>query len=161
MNGRAALGARRGAVSGGSSPQSGTVLMLFPAAVFVVCVLGALAVDSANVVMHRRDLQHVADAAANDAAALSLDSTALRQGQVIIDAELAQATAETSIAAQDVRGITSVTVTVEDDNTVVVSLEASHPSVFARSIPGATDHFDVRATARAQAVTAGVDPSSR
>ena len=51
--------------------ERGTVLLLFPAAVFILCVLGALVVDSASATMRRRELQSAADAAANDAAALA------------------------------------------------------------------------------------------
>lgn len=129
--------------------------MLFPAAVFIMCVLGALAVDSANATMRRRELQSSADAAANDAAALAIDPVALREGRTVIDPEVARLVVEESLDRQRVRGLQRVDVRVENDNTVVVELVAVHPSVFARSVPGADDLIEVPARARAQAVTAG------
>ncbi len=135
--------------------ERGTVLMLFPAAVHIMCVLGALAVDSANATMRRGELQSAADAAANDAAALAIDPVALRDGHTLIDPDLARLIVEESLARQLVRGLQRVEVRVENDDTVVVELLAEHPSVFARSVPGADDTIEVPARARAQAVTAG------
>ena len=133
----------------------GTVLMLFPAAVLIMCVLGALAVDSANAAMRRRELQSSADAAANDAAGLAIDPAALREGRTVLDPNVARLVGEDSLARQRLRGLRRVDVRVENDDTVVVELVAEHPSVFARSIPGANDLIEVPARARAQAVTAG------
>ena len=82
----------------GARAERGTVLMLFPAAVLILCVLGALAVDSANATMRRRELQSSADAAANDAAALAIDTAALRAGRTVIDPELARRVVEESLA---------------------------------------------------------------
>ena len=135
--------------------ERGTVLMLFPAAVLILCVVGALAVDSANATMRRRELQSSADAAANDAAALAIDTAALRAGRTVIDAEIARLVVEESLDRQRVRGLRRIDVRIENGDTVVVELVAEHPSVFARSVPGADDLIEVRARARAQAVTAG------
>ncbi len=135
--------------------ERGTVLLLFPAAVFIVCVLGALAVDSANTMMRRRALQSAADAAANDAAGLAIDMHSLRAGVTLIDPERAREVVDESLTRQRVVGLQRVVVRVEDGDTVVVELEAEHPSVFARSIPGAAGRIRVPARARAQAVTAG------
>ncbi len=135
--------------------ERGTVLLLFPTAVFILCVLGALVVDSASATMRRRELQSAADAAANDAAALAIDPASLRIGVTIIDAARARAVVGTSLERQRISGLQHVAVRVENGDTVVVELEAAHPSVFARSLPGAADHIRVPARARAQAITAG------
>lgn len=135
--------------------ERGTVLLLVPAAVFVLCVLGAIVVDSAHATMRRRELQHAADAAANDVAALAIDPAALRGGAVQFDPVRAQEIAEASLAAQRVTGLTAVRVRVEAGDTVVVELEAQHPSVFARSVPGAPRTIHVPARARASALVAG------
>jgi Flp pilus assembly protein TadG len=52
--------------------ESGSVLMLMPAAVLVLIVLGAVAVDAAIVFMAQRELQSATAAAANDAAVAAL-----------------------------------------------------------------------------------------
>ena len=140
----------------------GTVLLLFPAAVFVLCVLAALAVDSAHATMRRRELQHAADAAANDAAALAIDDAGLRSGVTRLDEDRARRIAIDAVARQGLGGdVRVVDVRVIDGATVVVELEARHPSVFARSIPGAEDEIRVPARATAEAVTAGEGRSDR
>jgi Flp pilus assembly protein TadG len=132
-----------------------SALLLFPAAVFVLCVLAALAVDAAHATMRRRELQHAADAAANDAAALALDEASLRSGTTRLDPELARSIARSSIEQQRVPGVRTVTVRVDEDGTVVVELEAVHPAVFARALPGAAREIRVPARASARPVTAG------
>lgn len=147
--------------AGTSRRERGTVLLLMPAAVFILCVLGALVVDSAHATMRRRELQNAADAAANDAAALSLDPVTLRRGSVLLDPDAADAAARASLQRQRIGGLTSISVRVEAGDTVVVELEAEHPSVFARSLPGAAPTVHVPARARAQAVVAGEAPVPR
>lgn len=127
---------------------------------FVLCVLAAIAVDSAHATMRRQELQHAADAAANDAAALALDTAALRDGRVVLDQRLAETIARESIARQGPIDVLVVDVRIEGDATVVVELEARHPSVFARSLPGAASEIRVPARARATAVIAGDQPRS-
>lgn len=146
---------RRGRRGEATSSERGTVLLLVPAAVFILCVLGAIVVDSAHATMRRRELQHAADAAANDVAALAIDPAALRTGIVVLDPARAQEVAEASLDAQQVRGLAAVRVRLEGAGTVVVELEAAHPSVFARSIPGAPRTIRVPARARATALVAG------
>ena len=52
-------------------------LALVPAALLVLLVLAAIAVDSASEYLARRELAAAADAAANDAATFGLDEAAL------------------------------------------------------------------------------------
>lgn len=147
--------ARQPEIRGRTRRERGTVLMMFPAAVFILCVLGALAVDSANATMRRRALQSAADAAANDAAGLAIDTQALRRGVTLIDPDRARAVVDESLARQRIVGLQRVVVRIDGGDIVVVELEAEHPSVFARSIPGASGRIRVPARARAQAITSG------
>jgi len=57
----------------------GTVLLMFPAAIMIMLVLGAIVLDVGVSQVRARELQAVADSAANDALA-SLDVVALRNG---------------------------------------------------------------------------------
>lgn len=141
--------------------ERGSVLLLFPAAVFVLCVLAALAVDAAHATMRRRELQHAADAAANDAAALAIDERALRDGVTLLDPERAREVAIDAVARQGLTGARVVDVRVEGGTTVVIELEARHPSIFARSLPGAEREIRVPARAAADAITAGEGRSTR
>lgn len=64
------------------SGARGTVLLLFPAAVLIVLVLGALTVDMSLLEVRGRDLDAAAGSAANDAVG-ALDVAALRNGDGI------------------------------------------------------------------------------
>ena len=55
--------------------------MLMPAAVLIVMVLGAIAVDLTAVRLGQRELIAAAGDAANDAVTVGLDEAALRSGQ--------------------------------------------------------------------------------
>lgn len=59
--------------------ERGSVLLLMPAAVLAVLVLGAIAVDAAVVLLAEREASSLAAAAANDAATAA-DEAALRAG---------------------------------------------------------------------------------
>src|SRR5207248_6070957 len=69
--------ARRGAVSGS---ERGSTLLLFPAAVLVVFVLGAIAADLASVFLGERELANATAAAANDTATEALANAAFYRG---------------------------------------------------------------------------------
>lgn len=58
--------------TGGQAHDGGSVLMLVPAAVLVLVVLAAIAIDSAIVVLAQRDLLNRAAAAANDVAGFAV-----------------------------------------------------------------------------------------
>lgn len=61
-------------------PQRGSVLLLFPAAVLVVIVLAAVAVDLSLAYQSKRRLERIVTAAADDGAK-ALDLDALRRGR--------------------------------------------------------------------------------
>lgn len=131
----------------------GSALLLMPAAVLVVLVLGAIAVDSAVAFLAERDLAGAAAAAANDAVTAAMDEAALRGGT---DYSLDRALVESVVARSlDLRGLPAVTdVAVAVDGVEVrVTVSAEAPLVFAPTIPGAPDTVAVSATASAVATS--------
>lgn len=138
---------RRGRANG-----RGSALLLFPAAVLVVLVLVAIALEHASIGFQQRDLFHVADAAANDAATEALDLDELRAtGALVIDPDRAEETARRSLAAQGLPRDTTVTVRV-DASGVHVALEREVAFAFT-ALPGRRSVV-VRADATATPVRA-------
>lgn len=136
-----------------SHRDRGSVLLLFPAAVLIMFVLAAIAVDLTAIHTRQRDLQAAATDAANDAATAGLDEAALRAGLGYrIDPTRAWFTALNVLDAKGILGDLEggVDVEVSDDGTVTVRLARRVPHIFARSIPGAPDDQIVRATATAR-----------
>lgn len=116
--------------------------MLMPAAVMIVLVLGAIAVDLSIVQMARRDLLDVAASAANDAAGYGLDAATFRQtGAYAIDLPRAEEAVRRSVAAHNLsRRVTDVRVVPGpgvDQVTVELAMPVDH--LFAKAIPGARD----------------------
>ena len=128
--------------------ERGSVLMLMPAAVLIMLVLGSIAVDHAVVFGAQRDLVATAQAAANDAASLGVDIDVLRTtGEVDVDeGEMARAVAQATAIVP--RG-TSVDWRLEGD-VVVVTLHREVPLVFAPAVPGGHRTQPVEATATAE-----------
>lgn len=76
--------------------------MLMPAAVLVVVILGALAVDQSLVFNAQRDLVATAEATANDAAAAGVDVGGVRDGQEVgYDRAAVDAVVRRQVAAAD------------------------------------------------------------
>ncbi len=133
----------------------GSVLMLMPAAVLIVLVLGAITVDLTVVRLGQRELIAAAGDAANDAATFGLDESALRAGRgYVIDARRAELAAVASLDAKGLldRLAAPPAVTIADDGTVEVRLVRDVPYVFARALPGIDDRTTVRGTAAARLV---------
>lgn len=146
---RARDGCRRAAGSPGST------LLLMPAGLLVVVVLGAIAVDLGGVYLGRRELVHAAGAAANDAVTEGLDEARLRRGEGYrLDPARVEAAVWRSLDAQgvldDLRAAPLVSV---DDATVTVTLDGRVEHVFAKALPGADDTTRVRARGSATAVS--------
>jgi len=121
--------------------------MLMPAAVLVVVVLGAIAVDSAVTFTAQRELVSAAQAAANDAAAYGIDENAFRAGDgyVLDPGRVEQAV---------VRALTSDGVHARhrwysEADRIVVELDEQVSGVFARAIPGGRGRTIVHARADA------------
>jgi hypothetical protein len=132
-----------------------------PAAVLVLVILGAIAVDSGAVFLAQRELVDAAAGAANDAAGAALEDAAFYRGggTLAIDAQHAQRVAEAGVAARAPRGMTllgrpSVHVA---GRQVCVELRASVPRIFGRALPGGDAVVTARATATAVGGAAGPD----
>lgn len=79
--------------------EHGTILLMFPAAVLIMFLLGAVVVDVSLVQLRARELEAVAGSAANDALS-ALDVDALRNGEgIVIGADHARAVVRRSVAA--------------------------------------------------------------
>lgn len=102
----------------------GTVLLLFPAAVVIMFLLGAIVVDVSLTQIRARELEAVAASAANDALA-ALDVDALRSGEGIVITEAgARAEVAAAVAAgplADAR-IDAVTVSRDAQNRTVIAV---------------------------------------
>ncbi len=132
--------------------ERGSVLMLMPAAVLILMVLGAIAVDLSAVRLGQRELVAAAGDAANDAVTVGLDEAALRAGQGYrIDPARAEAAVVDALAAKGILDdlAEAPTVVVTGADTVEVRLARRVPHLFAKALPGAPDDELVRATVTA------------
>lgn len=130
--------------------QRGSSLLLVPAGVLVLLVLGALAVDLSHVHLAQREVVAAVQGAASDAATAAYREDVLyRSGEVVVDGAAARAEAASSLAASDL-GITLTAVTVTPGGEVVVRAEAAVETIFARALPGGPRTVTVTATARAR-----------
>lgn len=136
--------------------QRGSALMLMPAGVLVVLMLGAISFDLSVVFLRQRQASGVAVDVANDLASAALDEPRLRAtGEFVLDPERAASLGARFVDASDLAGhVLDLDVDVLGPDTVRVSLTVRVDYVFAKAIPGAADGTEV--TARATAVaTAG------
>ncbi|MDQ1437336.1 MAG: hypothetical protein QOK43_965 [Acidimicrobiaceae bacterium] len=145
--------------------EAGSVLALVPAAVLVLVVLGAIAVDSALAFLGQREVSNAAAAAANDAATAALSDRLFYRGgegraagALAVDLGRAREVASRSIAARSSRGVEVTGVDVEPaegGRGVCVTVHGRVPYVFARSVP-LVDHW-AAVTGRAGAVAVAGD----
>jgi hypothetical protein len=132
----------------------GSVLILMPAAVLIVLLLGAIAVDLTVVHLRQQQAIDAAGSAANDAVTYGLDEGALRVGDGYrVDPGRARVAVERSLVAQGLEerlaAAPIVTEPTPDSVKVVVVLRADY--LFARSLPGAPRGTTVQGTATATA----------
>lgn len=135
------------------APDRASVLMLMPAGVLVVLLLGAIAFDMSLLFLRQRQAASVAADVANDLATLALDEPHYRAtGEFRLDPRRADEIGRALIASSDVAAIADdIEITVADTR-VEVRLTAEVAYVFARAIPGAADGTTVRGRATAEAV---------
>lgn len=131
----------------------GTVLLLFPAAVFAVLVLAAITLDVGFAHVRAQELRSVAASAANDALG-SLDTDALRSsGTISFDRAEAERLARTSVAAGPIptADVESVKITRRsaDEWQIAVTLGVDVDFVIAPALPGAARGVRITATERA------------
>ncbi len=108
--------------------QRGSALLLIPAGVLIVLLLGALVVDTAVVFLAEREAEATASAAANDLAALALDEAELRTtGRYVLDPyaltdleDIVRRTALDRLSSAFEPGSTTVTISVLDDAVIEV-----------------------------------------
>lgn len=129
----------------------GSVLMLMPAGVLVVLLLGAISFDLSLVYLRQRQAAGLAVDLANDLASAALDEAHLRAtGTYLLDPgrtdALGASLADRSDLAEQIDDLT-VDVVGPDTVRVVVSVRVDY--VFARAIPGASDGTTVTAQATA------------
>jgi hypothetical protein len=124
--------------------------MLMPAAVLVMIVLGAIAVDLTVVQLGQRQVADAAASAANDAVTVGLDPEALRRGDQVLEPALVEQAARATVGARGLPGV--VLVRAEpgpgaDEVTVELSMPVEY--VFAKGLPGGPDGTTVHASATA------------
>jgi len=133
--------------------------MLVPAAVLVLVILGAIAVDFSVAFLGQRELTSAAAAAANDASTAIADerfygSGAGDAGDVVIDGARAARVVDQALAARAPRGVTVDGVSVDPSGgQVCVVLRGRVDYVFAKAVPGMADGATVQGRSTATAVT--------
>ena len=133
------------------SDDRGSVLMLMPAAIVIVLLLGAIAVDSAIVYLEQRQAYNVAFDAANDAAGAGLDLEAVRTtGAIVYDPARVRALAEATVAAAETDGMRLVAAVPDGDGGVAVTVEVRVRHLFGQAFGGRSSEA-LRVTARAGA----------
>ncbi|MEO8694272.1 MAG: hypothetical protein ABI658_12190 [Acidimicrobiales bacterium] len=134
----------------------GSVLMLMPAGLVIVFVLGSISIEYAAVSMRQRALYNAADGAANDAATYAIDRVTLRAtGEVVLDPTLVEEAVGVSLRSQGVVLVGPPLIEVLDDGkTIHLELVQHVPFVIAGALPG-TDGTIVRANVRVTTVDTG------
>ncbi len=108
--------------------------MLMPAAVLIVLLLGALAIDSAIVYLGQRQAHDVAFDAANDAAGAGFDLDAARtRGEIVYDPDRVEAIAAQAIAAAGIDDLELVSART-DGTGVVVTVRRTVRHLFVQAL---------------------------
>jgi hypothetical protein len=136
--------------------ERGSVLMLMPAAILVVIVLGSIAVDFSIAFLGERELASLAAAAANDATTAGVDLERLRDdGTFVLDEDRVLAVVRSTIGGSstevDLEPPVVELTFVDGEPAVRVTLRGTVDYIFARAIPGAPEQAEVEATAIAVA----------
>lgn len=126
------------------SGERGSALMLMPAGVLIVLILGALAVDSAVLFLGERELADLTAAAANDAATAAISEASFYEcGRLQLDEQRAHAVAGAVAQARvsDAVTLTRVDVDVRNDTSppeITVAAAGTVRLVFTPVLPGST-----------------------
>lgn len=118
--------------------EGGSVLVLVPAAVLILVILGAVSVDAAAVFLGERQLVGAAEAAATDAASSISKQSFYSSGQIRLDPATATAVADQSVASQDLSGVTlsEPPIVQVGGRQVCVTLVGTVKRIFGAAIPG-------------------------
>ena len=129
--------------------ERGSVLMLMPAAIVIVLLLGAIAVDSAIVYLEQRQAYDVAFDAANDAAGAGLDRDIARTtGELVYDPGRVREIAAGTVAATEMEGVTLAAARV-DQGRIEVVVDVRVQRLFSQAFGGRSPDT-VRVVARAE-----------
>lgn len=140
-------------MSEGLHADRGSMLILMPAGVLIVVLLGTLAVDSSILFLGERELSDLTAAAANDAATAALDADSFYTcGRLMVDEAEARAVAVavTAARASDAVDVRSLDVSVRNDRSppeVTVSASGTVRLVFAPTVAAAGRRVAARSTA--------------
>jgi hypothetical protein len=128
------------------------VVLLLPAALLIVLVLGVLSVDMARVAEQRRSYEAIASGVANDVVTAAAPVEGLYEGGgYVVDADVARELAERTRAALG-RADVTITVSVPAPDTVTVTVTGPAPEAFIDAFPTAAwpDTITTTATATAE-----------
>ncbi len=135
--------------------------MMMPAMFLVLLVLGSIALDFGLLHTRQREIEHLADGAANDAASYAVDLERLRtDGCVALRLDRAAEAAQASVAASGVADVQvdSVALTVIDDlPSVLVQVSVDAELVLAPALPSGSDIKHLEATSTASLFDADAD----
>ena len=128
-----------------------SVLMLMPAGVLIVILLGAIAFDLSVVFLRQRHTSSAAGDVANDLATLAVDEAEFRAtGTFQLNPQKAEEIGHRLLAESDIaKQIIHIDVRVPYPDTVQVTVAVRVDYIFAKAIPGAHHHTEVHATATA------------
>lgn len=123
--------------------ERGTTLLLFPAAVLVLLVLAAIAVDLSTVHLARRELVRVASQAADDASSMIDTGAVRRSGATVLDRDTAVRVARYEMAVARLPGELVGTPSVEVDTAArTVTITASmRVDAFFGAVAGDAGHL--------------------
>ena len=147
------------------SAERGSVLILMPAMVLVLLVLGAIAVDSAIAYLGQRQLQDFAASAADQVAAQAFDQNAfygngVPGGRVAIDADRAGVVVQQLEAGYSTGGLTITSaraLAIDGGRGVLVTAVGTVHDVFGPAVGGRAT-VTVRASASATLDEVGIRP---
>ncbi len=147
---------------GRASAERGSVLVLMPAAVFVLLVFAAIAVDFAVIFLGEREVADAAAAAANNAVVAAIGEQPFYTcGELSLDQATAETVATQAVEARTSDAVVPSQVDVDIGSTVAgvpkatVTVTGTVDLIFASAIPGASPTAEVSATSVA---TAEQDP---
>lgn len=126
------------------SDERGSALMLMPAGVLIVLILGALAVDSAILFLGERELADLTASAANDAATAAISEASFYEcGRLQLDEQRAREVAGTVAQARisDAVTLTGIDIDVRNDVAppeVTVAAAGTVRLLFTPALPGTT-----------------------
>lgn len=132
----------------------GSVLMLMPAAVLILVILGGITFDFAHLYLAKRELTSLAEGAANDAVTYGLDQASVHRGEgYALDPDRVVTAVEASVDTHspDLHLIGSPRVEIVSPSEVRVTITARIDYVFTRAVPGAPNAETVTVAATADA----------